>query len=137
VLFADVTHVNELKMQMGVPEMNEFFRNLADQFKLALRPTDTMAWSPQDEHFLTLIEEIPNPEAPLKIAGRVKESMKKFLETNDSGLGLRANVGVLLCDYAYENVEQIMDDVNTARKYLREELYTNPSIFDRDMLKRE
>lgn len=138
VLFADVTQVNELKMQMGVPEMNDFFRNLADQFKLALRPTDTMAWSPRDEYFLTLIEEIPSPEIPLKIAGRVKEGMKKFLDNNnDYGLGLRANVGVLLCDYEYEDVEQIMNDVNNARRYLREGLYTNPSIFDRDMLKRK
>ena len=63
--------------------------------------------------------------------------MKKFLEDNDYGLGLRANVGVLLCDYEYNSVEQIMSDIDIARKYLREGLYTNPSIFDREMLKKK
>jgi CheY-like chemotaxis protein len=137
VLFADVTQVNELKSQMTASDLNGFFRKLADQFKIALRPTDTMAWSPSDEKFLTLIEEIPSPEVPLRIAGRVRDSMKKFLENNDYGLGLRANVGVLLCDYEYEDAQEIMKDIDVARGYLREGLYTNPSIFDREMLKRK
>jgi CheY-like chemotaxis protein len=137
VLFADVSKVNELKRQMNTGELNGFFRNLAEQFKLALRPTDTMAWSPRDEFFLTLIEEIPSPEVPLRIAGRVRDNMKKFLENNDYGLGLRANVGVLLCDSEYDDTDQIMKDIDTARGYLREGLYTNPSIFDRDMLKKK
>jgi CheY-like chemotaxis protein len=137
VLFADVAQVNELKRQMSTDELNGFFRNLANHFKIALRPTDTMAWSPRDEYFLTLIEEIPTPEAPLRIAGRVRDSMKKFLENNDYGLGLRANVGVLLCDAEYNDIQQIMKDIDIARSYLREGLYTNPSIFDREMLKRK
>ncbi len=137
VLFADVAKVNELKRQMSDDELNRFFRGLADEFKDALRPTDTMAWSPSDEYFLTLIEEIPTPEAPLRIAGRVRDSMKKFLESNDFGLGLRANVGVLLCDSEYNDTHQIMKNIDIARRYLREGLYTNPSIFDREMLKKK
>lgn len=134
VLFADVARVNELKQKMGGDDLSVFFRKLADQFKVALRPTDTMAWSPEDEYFLTLIEDIPSPEAPLKIAERVRDSMKKFLENSDYGLGLRASVGVLLCDSEYVDVQQIMKDVGVARSYLRKGLYTNPSIFDREML---
>jgi CheY-like chemotaxis protein len=137
VLFADVAKVNELRRKTATGDLNGFFRSLADQFKVALRPTDTMAWSPRDEYFLTLIEEIPTPEAPLRIAGRVRDSMKKFLEDNDYGLGLRANVGVLLCDSMYEDTQQIIKDIDNARGYLREGLYTNPSIFDRDMLKKK
>lgn len=137
VLFADVAQVNELKRQMHADDLNGFFRGLADHFKLALRPTDTMAWSPRDEYFLTLIEEISSPEVPLKIAGRVKESMKKFLENNNYGSDLRANLGVLLCDSEYADIQHIMKDIDTARGYLRDGLYTNPSIFDREMLKKK
>ncbi len=137
VLFADVAKVNELKKKMNSDELNVFFRKLADQFKVAFRPTDTMAWSPSDEYFLTLIEEIPSPEVPLKIAGRVRDSMKSFLENTDHTLGLRTNLGVLLCDSEYEDAQQIMKDVEIARSYLREGLYTNPSIFDREMLKKK
>ncbi len=137
VLFADVSQVYELKRKLHTDDLNGFFRGLADHFKAALRPTDTMAWSPRDEYFLTLIEDIPGPEVPLRIAGRVRDSMKKFIEDNDYGLGLRANLGVLLCDFAYEDIQQIMRDINIARGRLRDGLYTNPSIFDREMLRKK
>ena len=133
VLFADITQAN----RMHTDDFDGLLRNLADHFKLALRPTDTMAWSPRDECFLSLIEDIPSPEAPLKIAGRVRDSMKKFLEGDEYGLTLRPNLGVLLCDSEYVDIQQIMKDMDTARRYLREGLYTNPSIFDREMLNRK
>lgn len=134
VLFAEVPQLPELKHQLPMDELNTFLRRLADQFRVTLRPTDTMAWSPNDGMFLTLIEEIPSPEAPLRIAGRVRDSMKRFLDSNDTGLNLRANLGVLLCDSEYEGVQQIMSDVEIARAELRAGMYTNPSIFDREML---
>lgn len=137
VLFADVAKVNELKQKMSSDDLHIFFRKLAGQFKVALRPTDTMAWSPHDEYFLTLIEDIPSPEVPLRIAERARDSMKKFLDDNDFGLGLRAHVGVLLCDSEYNDAQEIMKDIGIARSYLREGLYTNPSIFDHEMLKKK
>ena len=134
VLFADVTQAAELKKLLSDDELHHFFRKLADQFRVTLRPTDTMAWSPEEGYFVTLIEEIPNPEAPFRIAGRVRDCMKKFLENNDHGLNMQANVGVLLCDPEYEDTQVIMKDINIARQYLRDGLYTNPAIFDKAML---
>ena len=58
----------------------------------------------------------------------------RFLDNNDHGLGLRANVGVLLCDSEYNDVQKIINDLDLARQQLRAGLYTNPSIFDREML---
>ena len=135
VLFADVSKINELKLKMPPEEVNSFFRKLADHFKATLRPTDTMAWSLDNEFFLTLIEDIPTPEAPLRIAGRVRDSMKKFLETNDYGMNLRVSIGVLLCDYEYNDIEEILKDIDLARARLREGLFTNPSVFDQSMLR--
>ncbi|MEN9562699.1 MAG: hypothetical protein RIR73_943 [Chloroflexota bacterium] len=134
VLFADVPLLGELRTHLSEIEMRNFLRKLADQFRITLRPTDTMAWAGDLSLFLTLIEDIPTPEAPLKIAGRVRDGMKRFLETNDRGLGLRANVGVLLCDADYEGMQQVLDDIELARQQLNAGLYTNPSIFDREML---
>lgn len=134
VLFAEVDRLDEVKDHLNEAEMRTFLRKLADQFRITLRPTDTMAWSPERKLFLTLIEEIPTPEAPLRIAGRVRDSMKRFLESNDRGLGLRANLGVLLCDSEYQNSDQIINDLELACVQLRAGLYTNPSIFDREML---
>lgn len=134
VLFAEVPQLDQMKEYLRDDEMNNFLRKLADQFRVTLRPTDTMAWSPEKDLFLTLIEDIPTPEAPLKIAGRVRDSMKRFLENNDRGLGLRPYLGVLLCDAEYESAQQILSDLDFAREQLKAGLYTNPSIFDREML---
>ncbi len=119
---------------MSDGEFNTFYRKLADQFRITLRPTDTMAWSPTDGVFLTLIEDIPNPEAPLRIAGRVRDGMKKFVEDNDQGLGLRVNLGVLLCDEDYEDIQKILHDIQRARALLQDRQYASPAIFDREMI---
>lgn len=134
VLFAEVPQLDQIKEYLNREEMDAFLRKLADQFRITLRPTDTMAWVPEKGLFLTLIEDIPTPEAPLKIAGRVRDSMKRFLENNDRGLGLRPYLGVLLCDSEYENAQKILDDLDFAREQLKAGLYTNPTIFDREML---
>lgn len=135
VLFADIAQLPDLRKQVTEDEYRDFLHGLADQFRMTLRPTDTMAWSPTDDYFLTLIEDIPNPETPLRIAGRVRDSMKRFLENHDRGLGLRANLGVLLCDAEYEGIQHILNDIGLARMQLRAGLYTNPATFDREMLK--
>jgi two-component system cell cycle response regulator DivK len=136
VLFAELTPLADVKKQLDVEEQNAFFRKLADQFRVTLRPTDTIAWSSYDGVFLTLIEDIPSPEAPLKIVGRVRDGMKRFVENHNQGLGLRVNLGVLICDDVYDGIQPIMKDVERARAQLQAGLYTNPSIFDREMLAR-
>ena len=134
VLFADVAQLPALKKQLGDEETSKLYRKLADQFRITLRPTDTMAWSSTDGVFLTLVEEIPNPEAPLRIATRVRDGMKKFIEEGDQGLGLRVNLGVLLCDSEYEDIHHILRDIQRARTLLHERQFTSPAIFDREML---
>jgi len=134
VLFADVPQLDSLRETLDEGEMQVFLRRLADQFRVTLRPTDTMCWSSERELFVTLIEDIATPETPLKIAGRVRDTMKRFLDSHGHGLGLRANLGVLLCDSEYKDVQQILGDINLARKKLQAGLYTNPTIFDREML---
>lgn len=134
VLFVDAGELDVLNKRLDKAEVGNFQRKLAAQFKSTLRPTDTMAWLPEEMVFLTLIEDIPTPEAPLRIAGRVKESMRKFMDENDDGLGLHVNLGVLLCDADYENAERVLDDVTRARMMLKERRYTSPAIFDKTML---
>lgn len=135
VLFANIAPMEKLKEELSESELRTFFRQLAGQFKGSLRPTDTMAWSADDESFFTLIEDIPSPEVPLKIAGRVRDGWKRYLDAHNRGVDLRTNIGILLCDAEYENAQQIMDDVFQARILLQDGIYTNPSIIDRDMLR--
>jgi GGDEF domain-containing protein len=136
VLFADVSQLDKIKSQMQGEEYDTFLRKLADQFRMTLRPTDTMAWSAQDGIFLTLIEDIPSPETPVKIASRVRDSMKRFLDNRSEDKEVKANLGVLLCDAEYADIQSIQKGITLARKLLAEGLYTNPTIFDREMLSR-
>jgi CheY-like chemotaxis protein len=136
VLFADILQLEEIKRQLPVSEMENFQRRLAGQFKNTLRPTDTMAWSEENGYFLTLMEEIPSEDVPLKIAKRVGAEMRKYTEQYDIGMPLRVNLGVLICDAEYEDISKIMRDINQARDLLRDKQYSSPAIFDREMLHR-
>ncbi len=132
VLFADIVHLEDLHTRLQKQEVEAFQRDLAVQFKSTFRPTDTLAWSADDGYFLSLIEEIPSPVVPVQIAARVRDSLKRLLE--DPGLGLRANLGVLLCDSVYTDIKQIMADLTLARSRLREGQFSSPAIFDHAVL---
>lgn len=136
ILFADVIQLDEIRRQLKQNDFENFQRRLAGQFKNTLRPTDTMAWSEDDGYFLTLIEDIPSEDVPLKIAKRVGDEMKKYVEEYNAGSGsaLRVNLGVLICDVEYEDISSIMADINRARNLLQDKQYSSPAIFDREML---
>ncbi len=136
VLFADVLQLEEIRRQLPGQARDQFQRKLAGQFKEALRPTDTVAWSEDDQYFLTLIEDVLSADVPLKVARRVGDEMRKHGGAYNAGLTLRVNMGVLICDGEYEDTHQIIRDVNFARDLLRDKQYSNPAIFDREMLHR-
>jgi PleD family two-component response regulator len=133
VLFAAIDPFDALKTRFGKQEFNGFLREMADRFKSTLRPTDTIAWW-EDGCFLTLVEEVRTHDVPLKIAERVWDSLADFFEQKDTDLNLRANLGVLICDSKYANVDEILSDVRLARELLRNELTSRPTIYDRDSL---
>lgn len=133
ILFAAIDPFEKLKDKLGEQEFNEFLRGMAGRFKSTLRPTDTMAWW-HDGCFLTLVEEVHTPDVPLKIAERVRHGLADFFEKNGTDLGLRANLGVLICDFKYASVDEIISDVKLARKLLRNEPMPDPIVYNRDDL---
>jgi two-component system, cell cycle response regulator DivK len=136
VLFAEVSQLDTLKKQIGAEKYNFYFRKLADQFRTTLRPTDTMAWSEKDNMFLTLIEDIPTPETPNKIAERVQNGMKRFLENHNEGIDVKLNLGVLLCNENYSAIKEIIKDISLASHLLNSGTYPNASIFSQETLKK-
>lgn len=120
VLFADLHPYTQLQENLNEDVRNALLRKMADQFKSTLRPTDTMAWS-QNGYFLTLFEEIFSGDIPMMIAKRVGEGLNDFLRLHEIGEGLRTQVGVVLCDDNYENVQDILDDVTFARFFVKQQ----------------
>ena len=133
VLFADLEPFVEFRDQLYEDELNAFKRILAEQFKSALRPTDTMAWS-NEGYFLTLIEQIANEDIPLMIARRVEEKLSSFLQQHEYWGKLRVKTRVVLCDFNYESAQEILDDVNFARAQAKKEADTGPKLYDREGL---
>lgn len=130
VMFAELDPFEQLEEQMGESELNAFLRKMAEQFGSNLRPTDTIAWS-QDGYFLALIEGITvSDDVFTIIAKRVKNGLAGFLEQNKPGVGLQTRVGMLLCDENCIDVQDVLDDVNFLRSYVRgDQSTTGPWIY--------
>jgi PleD family two-component response regulator len=134
VLFADLMKMEQVRKQLDSRQMNAFLRRLADHLRSTLRPMDTIAWSPQEGTFLALLEEIPTPEATVKIAERVQSALNKHLEGQVEGLDLHTHAGVLMCDAEYRDVEKVMQDVARARALLLKGTYPSPAVFDHKVI---
>ena len=133
VLFADLHPFEGLQQKLSEDVLNALLRKMADRFKNLLRPTDTMAWS-EDGFFLTMFEEFPNDDIPAVIADRVGKGLNEFLKQQELGNGLRAQVGIVMCNDSYDSVQEIMDDVNFARTVVQQKSEAGHWIFTREAL---
>lgn len=135
VLFADLHPYKNLQEKLGEEVLNALLRKMADQFKSTLRPSDTLAWS-ADGYFLTLFEEIPSDDIPTMIAKRVGKGLNDFLELQELGKDLRTQIGVIMCDDSYENVQEILDDIDFVRQFVKGQPDTGHWIYTREELQR-
>lgn len=133
VLFADLHPYKNLQEKLGEEVLNALLRKMADQFKSTLRPSDTLAWS-ADGYFLTLFEEIPSDDIPTMIAKRVGKGLNDFLELQELGKDLRTQIGVIMCDDSYENVQEILDDIDFVRQFVKGQPDTGHWIYTREEL---
>lgn len=117
ILFADLHPYKRLQEKLDEEVLNALLRKMADQFKSTLRPSDTMAWF-ANGCFLTLFEEMPGDDTPAVIAKRVGQNLNDFLELQDLGDELRTKIGVIMCDEEYKSVQEILDDIGFARKFV-------------------
>jgi two-component system cell cycle response regulator DivK len=133
VMFADVDPYDKLKQKLSEKDLNHFLGEVAERFKSTLRPTDTVAWW-ENSCFLNLIEDVSTPDVPLKIAGRVMDSLGSYLEQRAFDINMRVNLGVLICDWDYKDADQILEDIKFSRELLRSGPAASPAIYDRDIL---
>ena len=131
VLFIDLAPFELLKERLDEDLLNAYLRETATHLKTLLRPTDTIARS-DDGLFLILIEDVSREEIPSKIAARVEFELGKYLSSNQTANGIRAFVGIILCEPGYESAEQIMIDIELARVLAKNE--NKYVLYNRGML---
>ena len=133
ILFVDLDPFAKLRECLEPEKLEIFLREIAGHLKKSLRPTDTVARF-DDGLFLVLIEDIPDYATPTRIAARIMLDLNNFISQQNLMDGPRANIGIVQCTADYENVEEILGDLEIARKLAR-----SPSaavIFERDELRK-
>ena len=131
VLFAELDPIAPLQELFDESRLNEFLRETATRLKAILRPTDTISRF-SEGLFLILLEDIFNEDIPDRIARRVGKELENYLWQKQIGSALPVCVGVVLCSAAYESAEEILADVDLARKLARRGKET--VLYDRDIL---
>ena len=118
VLFAELDPIAPLLELFDESRLNEFLHGVATQLKISLRPTDTISRF-SEGLFLILLEDIFNDDIPGQIARRVRKELGNYLFEKYIESALQVRVGVVLCSAAYETAEEILADVDFARKLAR------------------
>jgi CheY-like chemotaxis protein len=133
VLFAVLHPFRKLYENLDEEILHTLLRKMADEFKSKLRPSDTMAWS-DGGYFLTLFEEIPSEDIPTMIAKRVEIGLNEFLELQGFGDDLRTQIGVVMCDDGYEGVQEILEDLDFTREFVKKQPDIGHWIFTREKI---
>jgi PleD family two-component response regulator len=133
VLFADLHPFKSLQEKLDEEVLNALLRKMADQFRALLRPSDTLAWS-GDGLFVSLFEAISTDSVPIMIAKRVGKGLNDFLELHDLGDEFRAQIGVVMCDDGYEGAQEVLEDVNFARAFVKSQPDAGHWIYTRKEL---
>jgi diguanylate cyclase (GGDEF)-like protein len=131
VLFVDLHPFSALLERLDENRVNTFLQETAARLKMVLRPTDTTAHLGEG-FFLILLEDVTNPNVPVKISARLQLELSNYLSQVEHGTWLRVYVGVLLCEAGYNSAEEILTDVKLARQLARHK--KEYVLYDREML---
>jgi diguanylate cyclase (GGDEF)-like protein len=132
VMFVDLDPFASIEQRVAPEQLNDFLREVAGHLKTRLRPTDTLSRFDAGL-FLALLENIPNDSTPARIAARIQRELGDLILQKEFLDGLHAYVGVVTCGASYDSIEEILGDVNIARKLARSEQARTQ--YDRDLLR--
>jgi len=104
-------------------------REIAESLKASVRPTDTIARFDRDNFFI-LVESIHGAEILSMIADRIQPALG-----NQPAEGIRFNIGAILCDDSYNDIDEILRDVKTAHLLAKTEGQSRYRIFSHDTIK--
>jgi len=119
VLFAELVPVSPLHQLVEESRFNEYLHDTARHLKTILRPTDTISRF-SDGLFLILLEDVFDESIPTKIVKRVRKELGSYLFEKHVDSALQICAGVVLCGESYRTAEEILTDIELARKLSRQ-----------------
>jgi diguanylate cyclase (GGDEF)-like protein len=131
VVLVDLYPFGPLARKLGPQDLDVFLKDVAAHLKEALRPTDTIARYDAGL-FLALIEDVPDDATPARIASRLERELRDFILHARQLQGVRACVGMISCGSGYVTVDEILGDIEIARRLARTE--KGQVNYNRDLL---
>ncbi len=131
IVLVDLHPYGPLARSLGQQELDVFLREIAAHLKRTLRPTDTISRFDAGL-FLVLIDDIPDDATPARIASRLERELRDFILHKRLLQGVRACIGMVTCGSVYSSVDEILGDVEIARRLARTE--KGQMNYDRDLL---
>jgi diguanylate cyclase (GGDEF)-like protein len=131
IVFVELDPFAALRKSMETRQLNDLLQEVAKHLKGSLRPTDTISRF-DDGLFLVLIEDIPDDTMPARLAARLQRDLHEFFWHQGLLQGVRAYVGMVSCGAGYANADEILGDIEIARKLARTE--KGQAYYDRDLL---
>ena len=131
VLFTELVPISPLHQVFDESRFNEYLHDTARHLKTILRPTDTISRF-SDGLFLILLEDVFNESIPTKIVKRVRRELRSYLFEKHVDSALQICAGVVLCGESYRTAEEILTDIELARKLARQS--KEKIVYDRNAL---
>jgi len=131
VMFVDLEPFTAEAHKIEGEEYHAFLRETAAHLKASLRPTDTIARL-ENGNFLILIEDVPNDKIPARISARIHFELGDYLLQMRGKVRMHAYVGVVICAGGYDSAQEILKDIDVARRLARTE--KQDAHYNREML---
>jgi CheY-like chemotaxis protein len=132
LVFAELGPFASLQNGFEPEQLDVFLREIAGHLKTMLRPTDTVARA-EAGLFLILIDDVPDDLAAPGISDRIQRDLADFMRQKNLPEGVRMSVGMLVCGAEYGSVDEILSDLEIARRLTRGGQQLGQ--YDRDMLR--
>ncbi len=113
VMFLDLDRFKIVNDSLGHIAGNDLLRDVARRLIGCVRPGDLVARLGGDE-FAILLEDLKDPDAALRLAQRVLESLSRPMLLGGTEVVPGASIGVTFSDLGYRSVDEVLRDADLA-----------------------
>jgi len=132
VLFLDLDDFKVVNDGLGHSLGDRLLRSISQRLRSAIGPRGLLARLGGDE-FAVLLEDMQDPKEAMAMAGRIHKELASPERLEDYELFISGSVGLVLNDGRYQNVEDILRDVDTAMFQAKTRGKGETVVFDKAM----
>jgi diguanylate cyclase (GGDEF)-like protein len=113
LLYLDIDRFKIINDSLGHLAGDDFLKEVARRLHDCLREPDLVARIAGDE-FAVLLEDVPLPEAAVRVAQRVMEALSRPMLVAGKELEPSASIGIAIADARYQLADELLHDADVA-----------------------